>query len=50
MEHEQGVWHCCVDSFKAAYVELFCLFYGGNSPVEVVEEVTVDMVKELTQE
>lgn len=35
-----------MNPLKAACIQLLCLFYGGNSPVETVEEFTVDIVKE----
>lgn len=36
-----------MNPLKAACIRLFYLFYGGNSPVETVEEFTVDTVKEF---
>lgn len=39
-----------IAAWSKQHIYSFVFFYGGNSPVEMVEEFTVDMEKELTQE
>jgi len=35
--------------FQSSIYTAVLSFYGGNSPVEIAEEFTVDMIEELTQ-